>query len=80
MHYGEDSTLNLYGDMAEKLLEKLSVGDKVTFTVSGKVEELSSRESMEEIMNSPVAGGEEYSRNKKRKEHYCVMVAITSVK
>jgi hypothetical protein len=71
----EDSYLNLYGDMAEKIMKNLTIGDKVSLTVSGKVEELSDRESMDYVMSSE---GEKSKR--KKSNHYCVRVAVTSAK
>lgn len=72
----EDSYLNLYGDMAEKIMKDLTIGDEVTMKVSGKVEELSDRESMDYVMSSQPGGKEK----RKKQNHYCVRVVVTSAK
>jgi len=72
----DDSYLNLFGDLAEKLVGKLTVGETVSFKVTGKVEELSDRESMDYVMSNP---GEKNHKEKKS-NHYCVRVIVTSAK
>ena len=72
MHNGDESYLNLYGDDAKKLMKSLKVGEKVSLQVSGKVEELSERESMSYVMDS--------EKKDKEKRCYCVRVAVASAK
>ena len=69
----DDSTLSLNGKLAKKLLGSLKVGQKVSFTVSGEVEELSQRDSLNYALSSEPGEGEEETC-------YCVRVNVDKVK